>query len=119
MADLDEPRISIWVDLDGKMHKIITIPLRTLKSLCQFPVKWIFSVANLACDGHTLGTLYREVDEEEEADEMEIEGEEEVVLRLQKIEENEMISKDPIANDYYLVGRKSEQQDFPTNSFLH
>jgi hypothetical protein len=100
------------------MHKIITIPLRTLKSLCQFPVKWIFSVANLTCDGHTLGTLYREVDEDEAA-ETEMEGEnKEMVLRLQKIEDNEMISKDPIANDYYLVGRKSEQQDFLTNSFL-
>ncbi|KAJ6508764.1 hypothetical protein C8R45DRAFT_1089907 [Mycena sanguinolenta] len=109
--------INLWIAFDGKMRKIISVPLDTIQTFCKYPVKWVFFVACVICDGKNRGTLYKIAKNEDESMEDEnedvndhpgMEGER-PTLRLQKVPDDQMRSEDIMTDDYFFIGPKKFQ----------
>ncbi|KAJ6491142.1 hypothetical protein C8R45DRAFT_928969 [Mycena sanguinolenta] len=85
--------VSIWLNFDGKLRRIICIPTTKLLSLCKYPSKWVFFVAHQAFGTINCGYLYK-------ADNRQDQGKPLLLCRVSL----EGMESPNFATDYYFFG---------------
>ena len=92
--------ISLWLNFNGNLRCILRIPATRVLSLCKYPIKWVFFVANLAFGCINPGCLYKAYNGQDQGN----------PLRLRRVSLEEMESPN-FATNYYFFG--------PTGGSVH